>query len=309
MKNGLNHILRVLLNASFTRSRMDVLEGFAAVPREIAGLWFEHRAALAPWVALWFGLHVATQYLVPALFGRRVYAALNGDGKLPSAADQARDARTKVIAVVHALLVTGIALYGLWWRRADYLFLRSDVDAGTPLTQQLGYMAASYFLWDVVVVAIDGYSVEWHIHAWMGLAVFSASLRPFLHWMSLVTLTYEASTPFLHLRKLLIQRGAGHGALFTATQLLFAATFFLSRIVHGWYECGRWALQMSALLRAGALRSVPIVGMYMVLCVTSCVLNAMWAWQIAASAARRGPKARPARRAGSGEVPEKVKDA
>jgi hypothetical protein len=294
--------------SAVTREPMDVLGGVAAVPREVLQLWVEHGAGLAPCVAFWFSLHVVIQYVVPAVLGRGAYAFLNGDGKMPSAADQARDARTKVISVVHALLVSSLALYGLWWRRPDYIFLREDVNAGTPLTQLLSYLAASYFLWDVVVVAVDGYSLEWHVHAWMGLLVFSAGLRPFLHWMSLVTLTYEASTPFLHLRKLLIQCGAGSGPLFTATQLLFAASFFLSRIVLGWYECGRWAIQMASLLRAGAVHSVPIVAMYYVMCITSAGLNFMWMWQIVAAAARPGPKAKRARGGGS-EVPEKAKDA
>ena len=62
----------------------------------------------------------------------------------------------------------------------------------------------------------------------------------FIHYMGLVSLFFEASTPFLHLRKGLIQSGRGSGKLFAFAQGGFALMFFLSRILFGYYECFYW---------------------------------------------------------------------
>ena len=65
--------------------------------------------------------------------------------------------------------------------------------------------------------------------------------QPFIHYMGIISLFFEASTPFLHIRQGLIQSGNGSGLLFQMTQMLFAVLFFLVRIVFGYYECGRWS--------------------------------------------------------------------
>ena len=110
--------------------------------------------------------------------------------------------------------------------------------------------------------------------------------------MGFQVMIFELSTPFLHLRKYLLQTRATDGAAFLATQLAFAATFFLSRIAFGFVACAGWAAHMVELLRAGSIRSPPVVVMYMVMCALSCALNARWMYQIVragCAGARRPP--------------------
>ena len=109
----------------------------------------------------------------------------------------------------------------------------------------------------------------------------------------MVTLLFEASTPFMHARQLLISAKASDGPLFAATQVAFAGVFFACRIAYGLFACGRWWVNMQALLASGGIAQghAPMVRMYQVLCTVLCGLNVFWFGQMVAKAfAAKAPK-------------------
>jgi hypothetical protein len=113
--------------------------------------------------------------------------------------------------------------------------------------------------------------------------------------MGMITLLFEASTPFLHIRKTLIQSERTSGPFFIFAQISFALAFFVARIVIGYYKCygpGQWNDQMNALLESGKAHNDSIVYLYKVNCFILSSLNAFWMWQIVA-AAFRGEKKKP----------------
>jgi hypothetical protein len=125
--------------------------------------------------------------------------------------------------------------------------------------------------------------------------------------MALVTLLFEASTPFLHIRAALIQAHAAKGPVFTAVQLLFALIFFSTRIVFGYWKCwgpGQWSDQMNGLADKGSLHSVQVARMYQVSCAILSMMNAYWIYGIV-SAAFRGEKKKGKQPAGEGEAGKK----
>jgi hypothetical protein len=119
--------------------------------------------------------------------------------------------------------------------------------------------------------------------------------NPFLHYMSIVCLLFEASTPFLHIRAALIQSRSATGTGFAIVQALFGITFFLTRIVFGYWKCwgpGQWNDQMQGLVASGTAHSVQVVRMFQVSCAILSCMNAYWIYGIV-GAAFRGEKKKP----------------
>jgi hypothetical protein len=96
--------------------------------------------------------------------------------------------------------------------------------------------------------------------------------------MAMVTLLFESSTVFMHARLSLIEAKATAGPLFAVAQFGFVGAFFLSRIAHGLWACGKWWLAMDASVAAGAVAAerVPVVRMYQALCGLLSGLNVYW---------------------------------
>lgn len=119
----------------------------------------------------------------------------------------------------------------------------------------------------------------------------------------MVALVFEVSTPFLHVRKLLIQMGRGAGRAFAAVQLCFVATFVWSRIVFGFAEAYDFQRQLLALVRSGAAHSDAVALLYMVVIAGGhYALSVMWMYYIVVAALRPARSAGRHRGAGSARV-------
>lgn len=134
-----------------------------------------HLPRILPWLGLWFGLHALIEFVVPAVWPR-AFDALGRDGKLATARERNRDARTKVIAIVQALFVS--SLPALWGRfvSGEYARLKSDMFAASPLTMALAEANVAYFTWDIFVCWYDRLTLEWHVHAWLAFLAFTLAL-------------------------------------------------------------------------------------------------------------------------------------
>ena len=257
---------------------------------ELVSVSLAHWREVAPWAALCVGLHVLFERLVPAALPG-AYDVFNAgaaaSGKAPrSRAALARDVRTRAVASLFSLYVVGAALRGV--AGGDYSALQGGGSGGsTPLTEHLVRVACGFFLWDAWVSWADGFGAAYVFHGLACLAVFGLALRPAMHSMALVALGFEASTPLLHARLLLIAAGRARGRLFAATVYGFAATFFVARIAIGYWASYHWAADMLAELAApptprGARPAVILA--YMALNVALNALNGYWFLQIAAVA-------------------------
>ena len=221
-------------------------------------------------------------YLFPAVYDFCGAKAARDGAPLPTdaaglAAARARLAvsmRTAVVASTMALHVSLGSLYGLL-SPATAGALRHSLQAESPLTRHLCSVAVGYFLWDLLY-CWDG--LVFIVHGVACLAVFAGSLRPFLHHMAMVTLLFEASTPLLHLRRIMIDSDAADSVWYPLVNGAFSATFFAARIAHGLYACGLWWVEVEAALATGGLAPdrLPMVRMYQVLCLLLSGLNVYW---------------------------------
>ena len=290
------------------------------IPLDVARNCVAHLLAILSWLGLWFGLHVTIEFVVPAVWPH-AFDALGRDGKLATAHERNRDARTKVIALVQALCVSFVP--ALWGRfvSGEYARLKTDMYSSSPFAITLTEANAAYFAWDIFVCFWDRLSLEWHVHAWLAFLSFSLALvrgatparvharappaytrartptcppsitthsqHPFALYMAMVALVFEVSTPFLHARKLLIQTGHGRGRAFQFVQLLFVATFCWSRIVFGFAEAFDFQRRLLALVRSGTAHSDAIALLYCVVIASGhYALSMMWLYHIAVTALR-----------------------
>ena len=120
------------------------------------------------------------------------------------------------------------------------------------------------------------------VHGIAVLCVYAAGLYPVFHHMACVCLLFEASTPFLHLRKVLLTFGMTktHPAAFTYASLAFAIAFFLSRIVVGLWASALWWADMVDRLYTGEYHNLTIMVMFLSSNFLLSGLNVFWFTQI-----------------------------
>jgi hypothetical protein len=214
---------------------------------------------------------------------------------------------SQAICILMALAVTALSLQSLL--SADAAALQSDFFVTTDVTHVLVRIAVAFFLWDTYVCLTEWAGWAYLAHALACLCVFTCALKPMLHYMAAITLLYEASTPFLHVRSAMIQAGTTDGPIFQALQLSFAASFFIARIVVGYWKCYQWWWQVEAYISAvssgvatgmsvpvgvGSLSTVistvpSVLRMYQALCLFLSALNGYWFLQIAQRAFSAAP--------------------
>jgi hypothetical protein len=260
------------------------LHSIVALGDDLRGLLQLHFVDYLPYFLLYCCLSILVQHVLPALQPSLydfLLAKRLSEGKLqPSAVAAARPElasgfRTSVVASVMALHVSSVALYGLL--SADTAaVLRHDFLAQTPLSRHLCLVAVAYFLWDLAFCWQDG--PVFVVHGLACLAVFTGGMSPLFGRMAMVTLLFEASTPFLHARRILIDSGCTGSLWFHASNHLFGATFFATRIAHGVWACAVWWVEVDAALASGALppRMAPLARMFQALCFLLTGLNLFW---------------------------------
>lgn len=147
--------------------------GVAAIGQELAELMRLHGQSLTPFLFVIALIHITAQYALPNLIPG-IYDALSYKSGDKDRAKLAADARSKIIATLFASYVTALSVYGL--TSPDSTRLQHDAYASTELSNHLERTAIAYFIWDVIVCYLDGYSVVWWIHAICALMVYAASL-------------------------------------------------------------------------------------------------------------------------------------
>eukprot|EP01012_Entosiphon_sulcatum_P057557 TRINITY_DN81351_c0_g1_i1.p1 TRINITY_DN81351_c0_g1~~TRINITY_DN81351_c0_g1_i1.p1 ORF type:complete len:241 (+),score=22.79 TRINITY_DN81351_c0_g1_i1:25-747(+) len=203
-------------------------------------------------------------------------------GKLSPAERVDWDSRT--VALLHALCILPCAWTCAWndpILAADHLHNVSDTFRLTA------GIAVGFFLWDTVLCAryLRVFGPSFLVHATCCLLLYSASLlfalAPFYTGF---VLQWEASTPFLHLRHFLLKSKRTSSPLFVVVSVLFALTFFVSRLLGGlyinsifWPEILQRGLPWPKLLLIGTVDLV------------LCSLNCLWFARIIRSARRLRP--------------------
>jgi hypothetical protein len=137
-------------------------------------------------------------------------------------------------------------------------------------------IATGYFVWDLIVSIIH-YPILKFVslfHAMFSMLSFLMifKTRLFIYY-GLVFLIFEASTPFLNIRSLLNKANKSKSKLYYINGILFVFTFFLSRLVFGFYQFFNCS---SKIIHNWEQFSPIVVTWYFIASTSSNVINIYW---------------------------------
>ncbi|CDS09320.1 hypothetical protein LRAMOSA10680 [Lichtheimia ramosa] len=149
-------------------------------------------------------------------------------------------------------------------------------------------LSCGYFVWDIIqaVRYIKYQGIGMVFHGIAGFVVIFFSYRPFINYYGSIFLLYEASTPFLNFNWFMDKLGWTGSKLQLVNGIILIFTFFMARIVVGFYMSYRLWIDIYAVKELIPLRYWVIYGTANV--VTS-FLNVYWFGLMLRSLRKRFP--------------------
>lgn len=203
-------------------------------------------------------------------------------------ANEKADWNSRVIALVHSVIIIPFAVYGSWFDPE----LLADRMYNVSICFRLGSgIALGFFLLDLVLCLwyLKVFGVGFLVHAVSCVFVYGVCLyNYFVPYYSIWVLQWEISTPFLNIRYMLLQTNRTHTVLFLAMNLIFAGSFFLTRIVGNIWLASQFYVE--AYHRGLPFKQTAFI---CALNTTLFFLNCFWFYKIIISARRKrdkGPK-------------------
>jgi len=182
------------------------------------------------------------------------------------------DITGRALGTLHALLVLFGSIYTTFF---DPAILNNPLSGVSLAWKTTGAIAAGYFLWDLSECLRKPavYGVPFLLHAVLCLGAYAMTgWFNTYSWLGSFGLLYEASTPFMHVRTLLISLKRTDSPWFTVAQAGFALTYLFVRIGGGAYF---------AYTGLNLVRNEQCVAFWLQACATliivgTCSLNAFW---------------------------------
>lgn len=145
---------------------------------------------------------------------------------------------SEIVSGIHSLLVT-LGVVVLHSETTGLSSLRDSNDlywAHDRYSSSMLVLISSYLLYDLFYELLFSQKFVFVIHHVVSFLTFGyCALRPFFQVSAVRFMIYEASTPFMNFRKLLLAYNKQDSILFSATNLAFLVTFFLARLLFGFY--------------------------------------------------------------------------
>jgi hypothetical protein len=192
---------------------------------------------IARWTAFWFVINAVCYWWVGAYVTRT-----KERGRLA----------LRAVSIVHAVIATvelveTFQLRHLLWPPTVYGAVY-DTTAVTWFE-----LAAGYYIWDLITAVFFSYGFAFVIHGAVSFPVFlfaAIGPRQFLHGLygRFFHGVYSVSTPWLHIRELLIAAKKTDSVWKRVSEYLFALTFVSVRIIFGTFISIRFILQMANVL-------------------------------------------------------------
>jgi hypothetical protein len=144
--------------------------------------------------------------------------------------------------------------------------------------QVLFSVAVGFFAWDLYVCIAENWGPLYIVHAIACGFVFLGGIHPFLMHMGSVCLLFEASTVFLHLRRMAIDLkwSKYSPSIVSDLSMAFGLVFFVTRIVVGLTASYFWWFGMLSRIGDGTAHSIPIYCTYLACNALLCALNVYW---------------------------------
>jgi hypothetical protein len=177
----------------------------------------------------------------------------------------------KIASIIHATYTS----YGAYKCLQEQEFSDFNFFNRSEAASYYANVAAGFFIADFIlcVILIEEHGVEFLIHAIAALGgSLSVSLTGIGHQYFLHLLLFEASTPFLYFRSLLLEYGYGKTKVALFNNLVFLLTFGYFRLFRGIpiiaHMCYNLIVQKPL--------SIPVTGFFVVSGIAMSILNVRW---------------------------------
>ncbi|KAI3654270.1 hypothetical protein MP228_000989 [Amoeboaphelidium protococcarum] len=139
----------------------------------------------------------------------------------------------RVVAFLHSVLISALSLVVL----NDEQLYRNRLLGYSYISGQVYAIAIGFFTWDlyICIVHYKDYGLGFLVHALSCLLVFLYSMTPFAMYYGAVFLLFELSTPFLNMHWFMIKLQREGSKWYRVNGVLLAVSFFLVRIIYGFY--------------------------------------------------------------------------
>ena len=185
-------------------------------------------------------------------------------------------------SVVHAILAlfefietVQLAQRGLMWPPTIY-------GAVWDVNARFWYQfACGYYVWDLIMSIYTNYGKAFILHGLLSFPIFGLAAigpRQFLagFYGRYYHGVFSLSTPWLHIRELLIAAGKADSPFKFICEGLFALSFILTRVVFGTLVSIRFVYEMGSILMAGQAHSVFAFVIGIVSCSVITCLQLYW---------------------------------
>jgi hypothetical protein len=138
----------------------------------------------------------------------------------------------KITSILHAAYTAHGAYIGI----LDFENQNFDFFKRSELVTYYANVAAGFFIADLIlcIILIEEHGIQFVIHAIVSLCgSIYVSMTGIGHQYFIHLLLFEASTPFLHIRYLLIEYGYGKSIISVVNNLFFLLTFGYFRLYKG----------------------------------------------------------------------------
>ena len=161
------------------------------------------------------------------------------DGSAKALDMAVHDCATRITTAVHNAVVIPLALYAL----TDGQLWENCFQRTNEATHLLLAITGGYFIWDVGMCAYNIRTDGWpyFIHGLICAGLYAYGFfQGVFHLYGAVYLSWELSTPFVHLRWLLKLIGQENSRAYFWNGILMVLVFFLARIAGGYFLSGHF---------------------------------------------------------------------
>jgi len=143
-----------------------------------------------------------------------------------------------VVSTWHALAITAVSVWVLVARPESPIFEDHLFGEDRLVSQSITFTLA-YFFFDLVDAFLSGnMDPAMVVHHFCGLVGFGMNVRPFAHYHGMLFILWEASTPLMNARWILLRYGWTKTLIFRLVSYAFFVVFFVVRILFGFRNTG-----------------------------------------------------------------------
>lgn len=237
---------------------------------------YRDRDILVPGFLGWFAIQFLTNFIFSLVSGK--YRALKPEDK--------QQFGVRMCAIANGIAMSNSAYFFVTnMQRNNWAFDEVQMYEEIPGYRPFRLLIVSYFLWDIVVCIMYGWSWKWTLHGIVSFFGTYFLAYPYAdQYATYYSGMFELSNAFIHVATMIRQLG-GPTVVAAVLEGTFALLFLVIRILGGTYVTTMYELAMWRLIQSGRAHASGAVAVCMALVLVVMFLQYVWFVEIVKVAA------------------------